>query len=75
MSWRVEYDQDTAWIVGPSKAEARRRIAACGDASPIWTARRGAWATSTEVANRVLDQLEGRHIGVVVEDTAQGVIL
>jgi len=66
---RVIFDRDTAFIVG-DKAEVRRRIAACGDHGPIWVPRRGAWATSPAVANRVLDQLEGRQ-PVVVDDTAQ----
>ena len=69
MSWRVEFDRGTAFLHGP-RAEARCRIAACGDTDPIWIRRRQAWATSPAVANRVLDQLEGRQ-PVVVENTDQ----
>lgn len=70
MKWRVAFDASTAFIAGP-KAEARRRITACGDSSPIWVARRNAWATSTPVARRVLVQLEARNLTVPVEDAAQ----
>lgn len=70
MKWRVEFDAATAFISGP-KAEARRRLAACGDQSPVWVARREAWATSTTVAQRLLDQLEGRNVAATIEDTAQ----
>lgn len=69
MSWRVQFDHGTAFVHGP-KDEARRRIAACGDAGPIWVKRRDAWATSTQVGNRVLDQIEGRQ-SVVITDSAQ----
>ena len=69
---RVIFDRDTAFIVG-DKAEVRRRIAACGDHAPIWVRRRGAWATSPAVANRVLDQIEGRR-PVVVEDADQAAL-
>lgn len=69
-SFRVLFDHGTAFVVGP-KAEARRRIAACGDAAPIWVRRREAWATSPAVASRVLDQLEGRQIPTVVENSDQ----
>lgn len=68
--WRTTFDRGTAFIEGP-KAEARRRIAACGDQSPVWVSRRGAWATSPAVANAVLDQLEGRRVPVLLDDTAQ----
>lgn len=68
MTFKVHFDHNTAFIIGP-KVEARRRIAACGDSSPIWVRRREAWATSTTVANRVLDQLEGKP--VVIEDVDQ----
>lgn len=70
MNWRVTFDRGTAFVAGP-KAEARRRLAVCGDVSPIWVARREAWATSPAAANRLLDQLEGRHLTVPVEDAAQ----
>lgn len=70
MTWRVEFDRGTAFVTGP-KAEARRRIAACGDTEPIWTQRRSAWATSTSTASRVLDQLEARRVAVVVENADQ----
>lgn len=69
----MEYDRETAWIIGP-KAEARRRIAACGDSSPIWTARRSAWATSAPIAHRVLDQLEARGVSVVVDHADQAAL-
>jgi len=69
--WQVTYDRGTAFVVGP-KAEARRRIAACGDNAPQWIARRSAWATSPAVANKVLDQLEARNVGAAVEHTDQG---
>jgi hypothetical protein len=68
--WRVEFDRGTAFVVGP-KAEARRRIAACGDTDPIWTQRRGAWATSTSAGGKVIDQLEARRVPVVVENADQ----
>lgn len=68
MTWRITFDHDTAFVAGP-KVEARRRIAVCGDSSPIWVSRRDAWATSPTVANRVLDQIEGRP--VAVEDVDQ----
>ena len=68
--WRVEFDRATAFVIGP-KAEARRRIAACGDAEPIWTPRRGAWATSAAVANKVLDQLEARRVAVAIDHADQ----
>lgn len=67
--WRVSFDRGTAFVVGP-KTEARRRIAACGDSSPTWVRRRNAWATSPAVANRVVDQLDGR-LPVMLEDVAQ----
>lgn len=68
--WGATFDAGTAFIVGP-KAEARRRIAACGDRWPVWVARRNAWATSPAVANRVLDQLEARNVIARVEDSGQ----
>ena len=68
--WRVTFDRGTAFITGP-KAEARRRIAACGDHSPVWVARRGAWATGPAVASRVLDQLEARRITATVDNADQ----
>lgn len=68
--WRVEFDRATAFVHGP-KDEARRRIAALGDNGPVWVARRKAWATSPAVANRLLDQLEGRHVAAAVEDVDQ----
>lgn len=68
--WRFNIDGKTAFIAGP-KAEARRRITACGDHSPPWVARRGAWATSPAVARRVLDQLDARNIRYALEDTSQ----
>ena len=70
MTVRVFFDRNSAFISGP-KAEIRRRIAACGDHSPIWTRHREAWATSPAVANRVLDQLEGRSVPVPVDDVDQ----
>jgi hypothetical protein len=73
MTWRVTFDRSTAFVEGP-KAEARRRIAACGDAGPAWVARRSAWATSPTAAARVLDQLEARRIPVAVEDVGQEVL-
>ncbi len=69
--WRVTFDAHTAFVAGP-KTEARRRLAVCGDDAPIWVNRRDAWATSTKAANRLLDQLEARNIGAVVEDHGQG---
>lgn len=73
MSWRVQFDRGTAFVEGP-KAEARRRLAACGDPSPMWVNRRSAWATSTAAARLLLDQLEARHLPSVVADTAQGAL-
>ncbi len=73
MSWRVTIDRGTAFIEGP-KAEARRRIAACGDPAVPWVARRNAWATSPAVARRLLDQLDARRIRYVVDDSAQGLL-
>jgi hypothetical protein len=70
MTWRVEFDRATAFVGGP-KADARRRVAACGDADPIWVQRRGAWATSPSIASRVVDQLEARRIPVVVDHADQ----
>ena len=70
MTWRVEFDRGTAFITGP-KAEARRRIEACGDHGPIWTHRRSAWATSPTTASRVIDQLEARRVTVTVENADQ----
>jgi hypothetical protein len=70
MTWRVEFDRATAFVAGP-RADARRRLAACGDPDPIWTQRRGAWATSPAAASRVIDQLEARRIPVVVENADQ----
>lgn len=70
MTWRVAFDRSTAFVGGP-KAEARRRIAACGDPDPVWTSRRSAWATSINTASRVIDQLEARRIPVVVENVDQ----
>jgi hypothetical protein len=67
---RVVFDAGSAFIEG-RKAEIRRRIAACGDRSPLWVQRRQGWATSPEVARRVLDQLDARRIPYQVEDTAQ----
>ena len=68
--WAVVFDRGTAFVAGP-KTEARRRIAACGDHSPIWIGHRSAWATSPEAANRVLDQLEARNVTVSVDDVRQ----
>ena len=73
MTWRVTFDRSTAFVEGP-KAEARRRLAVCGDPAPIWVGRRGAWATSTDAAQRLLDQLEDRHLATVVTDTAQSAL-
>lgn len=70
MTWRVEFDRESAFVVGP-KVEARRRLAVCGDTSPVWVGRRSAWATSTHAANRLLDQLESKHIRAVVENRDQ----
>ena len=70
MTWLVEFDHGTAFITGP-KAEARRRIEACGDHGPIWTHRRGAWATSPSTASRVIDQLEARRVAVTIEHADQ----
>lgn len=67
--WRVTFDRGTAFVQGP-KAEGRRRIAACGDKSPTWVRRRNAWATSPAIANRVVDQLEGRQ-PLAIEDVSQ----
>lgn len=69
--WCVTFDHATAFVAGP-KVEARRRLAVCGDTGPIWVRRRDAWATSTQAANRLLDQLEARNITAVVEDHGQG---
>lgn len=71
MRFHVTFDRGTAFVEGP-KTEARRRLAACGDTSPIWTGRRNAWATSAAAANRLIEQLEARNVQAVVEDTAQG---
>jgi hypothetical protein len=68
---RVHFDRGTTAFVTGDKNEIRRRLAVCGDLSPIWVRRRDAWATSTAVAARLLDQLEGREIHVPIEDTAQ----
>jgi hypothetical protein len=73
MTWRVTYDRGTAFVHGP-KTEARRRIAACGDRSPIWTRHREAWATSPAVASLVLDQLEARNIPAGVDHADQSMI-
>lgn len=70
MTWRVEFDRATAFVTGP-KADARRRIAACGDPDPIWTKRRDAWATAPAIASRVVDQLEARRIPVIVDHADQ----
>lgn len=71
MTWRVTFDTgSTAFVYGP-KAEARRRLAVCGDQSPIWVQRREAWATSVAAASLLLDQLEGRNVAVPIEDAAQ----
>lgn len=72
-AWRISYDRGTAFISGP-KAEARRRIAACGDRGPLWVGRRTAWATSREVANGVLSQLEAHRVDVVLEHADQAAI-
>lgn len=72
-TWHIAYDGGTAFVAGP-KAEARRRIAAAGDPSPLWVARRNAWATSTAAATAVLNQLDARNIPATVEDTAQAAI-
>lgn len=69
MSWRVTFDRGTAFVEGP-KSEARRRLESCGG-SPIWTARRNAWATSPDAARLLLDQLEARRLPAVVVDTDQ----
>lgn len=70
MTWRIEFDRATAFVTGP-KAEARRRLAACGEPEPIWVQRRGAWATSPSIASRVIDQLEARRIPVHVDNVDQ----
>lgn len=70
MSWRITIDRGSAFVEGP-KGEARRRITACGDMSPLWVQRRDAWATSPAVASRLLDQLDARRIRYTVEDSAQ----
>lgn len=72
-AWRVEFDRGTAFVTG-SKTEARRRLAACGDRSPLWVQRRDAWATSPAAARRLIDQLEARNIGVTIDDVAQGAL-
>lgn len=69
MTYRVQFEGNTAFVHG-DKAEVRRRIEICGDHGPIWVRRREAWATSPEVANRVLDQLEGR-VEVPIDDADQ----
>jgi hypothetical protein len=69
----VTYSGSTAFLHGP-KTEARRRLAACGDSSPLWVARRGAWATSIPAANRVVDQLEARNIRVAIEHADQAAL-
>lgn len=69
-AWRVCFESETAFVHGP-KTEARRRLAVCGDLSPIWVKRREAWATSTVAANRLVDQLEGHNITVPLEDARQ----
>lgn len=71
VNWAVRYDHGTAFVRGP-KAEARRRIAACGDPNPIWVKRREAWATSPAVAHKVMGQLEAWGATVPVEDAQQG---
>ena len=70
--FRVTFDDagSTAFVAGP-KHEARRRLAVCGDPSPIWVRRREAWATSVPAASRLLDQLEGRNVVVPIEDARQ----
>lgn len=68
---RVHYDRGTTVFVTGDKAEVRRRLAVCGDPSPIWVKRRDAWATSVSVAARLLDQLEGRNVSVPIEDVQQ----
>jgi hypothetical protein len=68
--WEIEFSGATAFVAGP-KNEARRRLYGAGDRSPIWTARRKAWATSPEAARGVLDQLDARRIPYRVEDAAQ----
>lgn len=73
VSWRISFDRATCFVSG-DKAEARRRIAACGDASPMWVERRRAWATSASVGNAVASQLEARRIPVVVENADQGAL-
>lgn len=73
MTWRVEFSGTTAFVTGP-KNEARRRLAVCGDPSPVWVSRRGAWATSTAAANRLLDQLEARNLSVPVDDARQAAL-
>lgn len=71
--WRVTFDRSTVFVSGP-KVEARRRLAACGDASPIWVRRRNAWATSLSAANRLVDQLEARRIAIIVENEDQAAL-
>ena len=71
MRFHVTFDRGTAFVEGP-KTETRRRLAACGDTSPIWTGRRKGWATSTAAANKLIEQLEARNVQTIVEDTAQG---
>lgn len=61
---QVHFDRGTtAFVTGP-KNEIRRRLAVCGDKAPVWVRRRDAWATSTAVASRLLEQLSGRPIDV-----------
>ena len=68
---RLQYDRGTTVFVTGPKNEVRRRLAVCGDTSPIWVNRREAWATSTAAAAVLLAQLEGREIPVPIEDTQQ----
>lgn len=70
MRYRVRFDRGTAWVQGP-KAEARRRLAACGDANPVWSKTYDAWATSPAAANGLVDQLEARRLPVTVENVEQ----
>lgn len=68
--WTVTFDAGTAFVVGP-KSDARRRLAACGDRSPLWVPRRQAWATTPAAARAVLDQLDARRIAYTVTDAQQ----